>query len=134
MLHPNQFEVNEAWIVFQLNDAPVHTDQDGAFNCIALMDAASCFILGMLMVPAGKSEPSKVEARRLFKKGWAEKRQYPNTLFVPVGRFQSVLPAEAERQGISVVPVHESQLLVFIGEAQQGFKEHLQSGGANFPH
>jgi hypothetical protein len=25
--------------------------------------------------------------------------------------------------------VHESKLQVFVGEAQQGFKEHLQRGG-----
>ena len=23
MLHPNQFQVNEAWIIFKLNDAPI---------------------------------------------------------------------------------------------------------------
>ena len=131
MLHPKQFDVNEAWIAFQLNDAPVRTEQDGAFNCIALMDAASCFIFDMVMVPTGKPEPSKLEVRRLLKKGWGAKRQYPRTLFVPAGRFQSVLPAEAERQGIAVVPVYESQLLVFIGEAQQGFKDHVHSGGSN---
>ena len=131
MLHPNQFEVNEAWIAFQLNDAPFRTEQDGAFNCVALMDAASCFIFDMVMVPVGKPEPSQLEVRRLLKKGWADKRQYPKTLFVPAGRFQSVLPAEAERQGIAVVPVRESQLLVFISEAQQGFKEHFHSGGSN---
>ncbi len=45
MLHPNQFQVNEAWIAFQLNDAPIHTRSDGDFNCIALMDAASCFMM-----------------------------------------------------------------------------------------
>ena len=131
MLHPNQFQVNEAWIAFQLNDASVRTEQDGAFNCIALMDAASCFIFDMVMVPTGKPEPSKLEVRRLLKKGWEAKGQYPNTLFVPAGRFQSVLPAEAKRQGIAVVPVHESQLLVFIGEAQQGFKERFQSRVSN---
>jgi len=131
VLHPNQFEVNEAWIAFQLNDAPVRTEQDGEFNCIALMDAASCFIFDMVMVPTGKSEPSKLEVSRLLKKGWEAKRQYPDTLFVPAGRFQNVLPTEAERQGIAVVPVHSSQLQVFIGEAQQGFKEHFQAGGAN---
>ena len=129
MLHPNQFQVNEAWIAFQLNEAPVRTEQEGAFNCIALMDAASCFIFDMVMVPTSNSEPTKLEVRRLLKNAWGNKRQYPNTLFVPAGRFQSVLPTEAERQGIAVVPVHESELLVFIGEAQQGFQEHLQSGG-----
>jgi len=128
VLHPSQFQVNEAWIAFQLNDAPIRTERDGSFNCVGLMDAASCFILGMVMVPTDESEPSKLEARRLLKTGWAHKKQYPTTLFVPTGRFPTILPAEAERQHISLVPVHESQLLVFIGEAQQGFKERFESG------
>jgi hypothetical protein len=96
------------------------------------MDAASCFIFGMVMVPIDEIEPSKLEVRRLLKMGWAHKKQYPTTLFVPTDRFQSILPAEAKRQGISVIPVHESQLLIFTGEAQQGFKERFQTeGGAN---
>ena len=130
MLHPSQFEVNEAWIAFQLNAAPIRTERDGAFNCVALMDAASCFIFDMVMVPTDKPEPSKTEVRRLLKKGWEHKQQYPATLFVPAGRFQSFLPAEAKRQGISVVPVHGSELLVFTGEAQQGFNERFESGSA----
>ena len=132
MLHPSQFQVNEAWIAFQMNDAPIWTERDGSFNCIALMDAASCFIFGMVMVPIDEIEPSKLEVRRLLKMGWAHKKQYPTTLFVPTDRFQTILPAEAKHQGISVVPVHESQLLIFTGEAQQGFKERFQTqGGAN---
>ena len=38
MIHPNQFKVNEAWIAFKLNDAPIITDRDGDFNMITLMD------------------------------------------------------------------------------------------------
>jgi hypothetical protein len=45
VLHPNQFQVNEAWIVFKLNDEPLHTVRDGDFDFIALMDAASGFIV-----------------------------------------------------------------------------------------
>ena len=37
MLHPGQFEVNEAWVAFRLNDAPIHTERDGDFDCIALI-------------------------------------------------------------------------------------------------
>jgi len=128
MLHPNQFQVNEAWIAFKLNDAPIRTEQDGSFNCIGLMDAASCFILGSAFVPADESEPSKLEARRLLKTGWAHKKTFPRTLLVPTGQFQTNLLTEAERQRITVVPVHESQLLVFIGEARQGFRERFQGG------
>lgn len=131
MLHPNQFQINEAWIAFQLNNTPVRTEKDGKFNCVALMDAASCFIFGMVMVPAGAPELSEFQVRRLLKRGWETKRQYPATLFVPAGRFQNVLPAEAERQGIAVVRVEDRQLLVFTREARRSFKEHFQAGSAS---
>ena len=126
MLHPNQFEINEAWIAFRLNDEPLHTEQDGSFNCICLMDAASCFILGNAMIPADQAEPSHLEARRLLTTGWAHKKRMPKTLFVPTGQFQTDLSAEAKRKGIDVVSVQEDQLIVFIGEARQGFREHVQ--------
>jgi len=66
ILHPNQFYVNEAWIAFQLNDAPIHTGLDGTFNCIALMDAASCFILTSTLVLTNETEPSRFEAKLLL--------------------------------------------------------------------
>lgn len=130
MLHPNQFEVDEAWIAFRLNDAPIQTERDGSFNCVCLMDAASCFILGNVFVPANESEPSQLEARRLLKIGWDQHKRFPATVFIPTGQFRTNLPAEAERRGITVAPVHESQLLVFIGDARQSFTEHFQGGAA----
>jgi hypothetical protein len=129
VLHPNQFQVNEAWIAFKLNDAPIETEEDGAFDCICLMDAASCYILGNAFVAANAPEPSTFEARRLLKAGRERSSQFPNTLFIPKGQFPTNLPVEAERQGIDVVPVDESQLLTFIGEARQGFREHVERGG-----
>jgi len=129
VLHPNQFQVNEAWIAFQLNDIPIETIQDGSFNCIALMDAASCFILGNMFIATTAPAPSPAEFHGLLKKGWEHKRRYPNTLFVPKGQFEAAASVEAKRRGISVIPVEESQLLVFIGEARQGFNEFVQRGG-----
>jgi hypothetical protein len=128
MLHPSQFAVNEAWIAFWLNDEPLRTVRDGSFNCLCLMDAASCFILGNVMVPAQESEPSELEVRRLFKTAWAHKKTLPKTLFVPDGQFATALTAAAEGKGIAVVPVVEDQLFVFIGEARQGFRENVQGG------
>ncbi len=126
MLEPSQFKVNEAWVVFQLNDSPIRTEQDGNFNCVALMDAASGFILGTAFVSASDSEPSDFEARRLFKAGWAHKKQHPVTLFIPKGQFQAIVPAEAARHGITVVSVHESELSAFTNDARKGFREHVQ--------
>lgn len=128
MLHPKQFKVNEAWLVFKLNEIPINTEREGHFNCIALMDAASCFILSNTFAPFGESEPSKIAVRDMLKEAKAHKHQLPKTLFVPSGQFNSVLPEEAERQGIAVVRVPEEELIAFIGEARESFKEHFGGG------
>jgi hypothetical protein len=95
------------------------------------MDAASCYIFGMVLVPVDDPEPSRSEVRRLLKMGWAHKRRYAALLFLPAGRLPALLPAEAKRLGITVVPVQESQLLVFIGEGREGLKERFESGRAS---
>jgi hypothetical protein len=125
VFHPNQFQVNEAWIAFKLNEAPVRTESDGDFNLIAIMDAASCFILSTTLVPAIAPEPSELEVKRLLREGQAHKQQSPKTLFVPNDQPAKLLTAEAERQGITVVRVPEDQLLPFVGEARDGFKQRF---------
>jgi hypothetical protein len=126
MLHPKQFEVNEAWIAFRLNNAPIRTERDGDFNCIALMDAASCFILGSEFIPVTAAEPTQAEFRRLLKNAQRHKQQLPKTLFVPRGDVADLLTREATQQNIDVVRVSESELLIFIGEARQGFAERFE--------
>ena len=128
MLHPSEFQVNEAWIVFRLNEAPISTETDGDFNVIALMDAASCFILGAEFVSVTSSEPSEMEAKRLIKCGKSHKQQLPKTLYIPENQAADILCTEAERNGIVVVRVPEEQLLVFIGEAREGLKDHMGGG------
>ena len=128
MLHPSKFKVNEAWIAFKLNEAPISTETDGDFNVIALMDAASCFILGAEFVPVTSAEPSEKEVKRLIKSGKSHKQQLPKTLYIPVNQVADVLCTEAERNGISVVRVPEDQLLVFISEAREGLKGHICGG------
>lgn len=122
------FKVNEAWIVFRLNEAPISTEADGDFNVIALMDAASCFILGAEFVSATSAEPTEMEVRRLIKSGKSHKQQLPKTLYIPDNQAADVLCNEAERNGIAVVRVPEDQLLVFISEAREGLKAHIGGG------
>jgi hypothetical protein len=128
VFHPNQYKVNETWIIFKLNDAPVVTDRDGDFNVFALMDAASCFILDTGFVPAGAKEFSQIEATRLLKKGHSHKRQYPKDLIIPDNQIATNLSAEADRCGIRVIRIPEDQLQVFIDEAREGFQEHISKG------
>ena len=121
MLHPQQFEVNEAWIAFRINDAPIRTEVDGDFNCMALMDAASCFILGAEFFSAKAAEPTQQEFRRLIESARSHKEQLPNTLYVAEEAEAEAITREATEQGIEVVRVPEDELEVFVGEAREGF-------------
>lgn len=125
MLHPDQFQVNEAWIAFRLNEWPVHTAQDGDFDIVAFMDAASCFLLSSRPVPATGEGPGKLESRRLLKQAKAHKKRWPKKIFVPKEWPASSIVAEAKRQGIAVVNVSEDQLLPFISDAIESFRESL---------
>lgn len=128
MLQPSEFHVNEAWIAFRLNEAPISTETDGDFNVIAVMDAASCFILAAEFVPVISAEPSEMEAKRLINRGKSHKQQLPKTLYIPENLAADVLCTEAKRNSMAVVRVPEEQLLVFISEARQGLKEHMGGG------
>ena len=125
MLHPNQFTVNDGWIAFRLNEAAIVTEVDGDFDCIALMDAASCYILGMEMYSARAKGPSAQESRRLLQKAHAREGTLPQRLFVAEGKVADALCQEAARLTIEVVAVPEDELLEFIGEARDGFKERF---------
>ena len=125
MLHPNQFQVDDAWIVFKLSEVPVSTERDGDLHFFALMDAASCYILGVTPVPAEAGELSVKDAQELFAEGEAHKRALPKTLFIPLEQPANLLAAVAEGRGIGVVRVAEAQLLTFIREAREGFRENI---------
>ena len=126
MLHPEQFEVNEAWVAFRINRVPIRTEADGDFNCIALMDAASGFILGTQFIPVTAKEPGQLECRLLLKSGEKHKQQLPKTLLIAHEAIADELVREATEQDIEVVRVPESQLLFFIGEAREGFAERFE--------
>lgn len=126
MLHPKDFEVNEAWIAFHLNTAPIRTEDEGDFNCVALMDAASCLILGSELIPVTTSRPIQLEFRHLVESARRHKQRLPERLFLPQGEFSDELIREASEQGINVESVSENELLVFTLEARQGFAEYVE--------
>jgi hypothetical protein len=126
VLHPRQFKVNEAWIAFRLNDEPIVTATDGLFHCFALMDAASCYMLGTELYPVAMAEPSMLGCKRLLKAGESHKHQLPRTLFVAREQTADMSTRQATRLNIEVVSVPEVELLVFISEARQGYSEHMR--------
>lgn len=111
--------------MFKLNDAPIQTEADGDFNVIALMDAASGYILASEFVPVSSKEPSKLSARRLLDAGKSQVSGLPKTLLMSKNQAASLLSAEAARLGMDIVRVDEAQLSVFTGEARAGFKDRF---------
>ena len=128
MLHPSQFEVNEAWIAFRLNRVPIETEVDGDLNCIALMDAASCYLLGMELISISAEDLTPMQCRRLIESAREHKQELPRTLFVPQEDNPVTLMSEAAHNEIDVVRVPESNLLAIIGEAREGFAERFGGG------
>ena len=125
MLHPKKFKVNQAWIAFQLNDTPIRAGADGDFNCLALMDAASCFLLASALVPVHELEISREGAGQLLRDGQAHKQQLPKKLLIPNGLAAENLALEAQHHNIAISRVAEKQLRPIIGEARQTFKERF---------
>jgi len=67
----------------------------------------------------------------LLKQAHAHKQEMAKTLFIPSEQSANILVLEAERQKVTVVRVPEVQLLLFVGEAREGFKERF--GGGSVP-
>ncbi len=130
MLEPGQFEFNEAWLVFQLNEAPVSTEADGDFNVVCLMEAVSLYILGFEFVPTQEPVSDQV-AIGLLETGMFKGRTLPQQLLVSSGLDFNSFKVHAKRLGIEFVLKSEENLLPFTSEAKEGFKAH--AGGDGVP-
>ena len=128
MLHPNDFRVNQAWIAFKLNDLPLVLQSGDKVGVIALMDAASCFILSSELVSMQSLELSSDEALRLLTHAQSHKQHLPEMLYLAGGLPGGALGAEAASLGIDVLHASANDLSLFIEEAQEGFKQHFGSG------
>lgn len=128
MLHPSQFRVMQAWVAFHLNVAPIHTGRDGDFNVLALMDAASGFLLSTGFISTQQAEMTAAEARRALDEAWSHKRDFPEQLILPTGHRLGQIVAEAGKLGIKVIEVSEHQFEPLIADARESFRAHFAAG------
>ena len=126
MSNSNKFAVNETWIVFRLNGPPIRTEYDGDFHCLALMDAASEFILGTQLVPAGKNEASLLDVKRLLGSGAKHKQVIPRQLLISKEIPAQVISQEAIRLGMEVQIVAAKELVPFTRTAKVGFRQYQE--------
>ncbi len=128
MPEPGQFEVNDAWIVFRLNDAPICTEADGDFNVLCLMDAASCYILGNEFIPAGFATIPEPVLEKLLGSAKTRTGLLPARLLVSAELDASGLKTLTKHPGIEVVSTADEELSPFISEAREGFRAHMGTG------
>lgn len=128
MRHPRDYSVNEAWIVFRLNGAPIETEQGGDFNVTCLMDAASCYILGSELVTSDVACVPMAAAERLIETGRAQANVLPTTLLLSSECDLSEFAEFAMSVGIYAERVPDDELSAFVSEAREGFRKHLGIG------
>jgi len=128
LLKPDQFSVNEAWIIFRLNDAPITTEADGDFNVLCLMDASSCYILGNEFVPTHLARAPKLVVERLIEAGMSKAQRLPQKLLFSLELETDQFAELAEQYGAEVSQVPEDELSSFTLEAREGFQMHIGGG------
>lgn len=125
MLEHQQFIKGETWIAFLLSDTPVHTERDGDFYLIGLMDAATGMIIGNTFQSVKDTEPSHSAVQDILDRGLSYTGSTASTLILPAGQFGTAFTAEADRRGITIMSVPFEQLLRVVGHARESFKEFL---------
>jgi hypothetical protein len=127
MLHPKNYIVDETWMIFKVNAAPITTEKDGDFNIFVLMDAASCFILSSVMISVNEKEPTLLESKRILKEGKSHNNELPKELLIPNEQCADIFVSAAERLGIKIVRLPEIQLKVYTEDARKAFRENFGS-------
>ena len=116
--------VDEAWVIFRLSTTPISTTQDGDFHCVALMDMASGFLIGMQMVPLWTKDELGAAAPALLND--ARGRGLAATALVMPESALSVTVAEhAAAMGMMVGKATDEELDRVLTEPREAFAERF---------
>lgn len=84
-IEPSHFCYNEAWLLFQLNEAPVPTEVDGDFDAMAIMEVATGLIFGMELVHVSMSGLPEFLARKILSNAEDQAGSRPEKLLIASG-------------------------------------------------
>nr|VFK22937.1 MAG: hypothetical protein BECKLPF1236B_GA0070989_13342 [Candidatus Kentron sp. LPFa] len=121
-LNPNDFKVNEVWIVIKVNDNPIALNE-GMFDLYALMDAASTYVIGQSPAPTSLDSPPLENVNAIFMKGWDSKQKWPKKIIISYKydlNNSFYLAAIDKRIDVKYVPT--SRLKIFIEPLKNHFK------------
>ena len=123
MLNAEQFEPNEVWIAFRINESFMFV-QDEPYNVYMLMDAASTYVFGHVQVRVTDefSEDDEMEVDDLFQEAWGAKREWPKKLIIPEGESaHDIFRMQAEKNELSFETVPLSDLSSIVEPVKESF-------------
>ena len=121
-LTPNQFEVNEAWIITRL-DSVLFVKSEPA-DVYVLMDAASTYVLGQIVYLGNL--PSRQEFKALFKRARKQSKKWPKKLYIPKeDPAESVLKGIAAEGGAVAEVIPLPYLDLILGPLRKCFTQFL---------
>ena len=128
MIEPSDFAHNEAWLLFQLNEAPVMTEADDDFNAMAIMEVATGMIFGMELVQVTMPGLPEFLSRKLLADAEGKAGSRPRKLFIASEDEAGEVVKVAKAMGIEVERVPATDLSVITQGAREGFTAHVSGG------
>jgi hypothetical protein len=129
MLMPDQFRVNEAWIVVRINEEFLFV-ADEPYDFYVLMDAASAYVLGYVLSKVVDEAPQEKDIEDLFETAWSSKRQWAERLIVPGDSVaENAFRKVAEDKGLTVETVALSDLEAIVGDLKELFASNFMGRG-----
>lgn len=130
MLTPEQFRVNEVWVVAKVNDSFLFV-KDEPYDAYMLVDAASGHILGHVLSRVADGTPCEKDVEALLRKAWEAKNQWAEQLIIAGNSTaEDVFRTQAEKNGISVKIVPLSKLRRIIGPLKKALASSFMRGNA----
>ncbi len=127
MLTPNQFAVNEVWIIAKLIDCPMVV-QEGPYDVFVLMDAASTYVIGRSLTAKSGTVPSVSDVETGFRIALelAHQRRPAKVLIdgsIAAGNsFEQV----ARQKGIHTERVEPTELATILQPLRDSFVRYFQ--------
>ena len=127
-LQPGDFQVNNTWLAYRINAAPIQVERQ-AIDLYVLQDAASMFLYGNVFAPHGADYPEASEVEKLMESAHAKRNEWPSEILLPGAHDPSNSFVKVAKQfGITVRFVPESQMSFYIKDTQEGYEEFLSRG------
>lgn len=122
MLSPDNYRVNEVWIVVKVTDAPFYVKND-AYDVYVLMDAGSTYVFGHAFSRVADGSVSDNDVKAIFDTAWRSKRQWPEKVIVTNNsKTSAIFEKEAKENGLPVIFIPVADLELIVGDLTNHFK------------